>query len=132
MCSRLSVSICKFYLLFFFFFSSRRRHTRCSRDWSSDVCSSDLGNTMGQKTHPYGFRLGFNKPFKSRWYADKEYAHFPDIFVQQGGVFLVGVPARLERLVLAEPESLRMGFLSPCVFLMPPTRPTTSFPSFAA
>src|SRR2546429_4722442 len=25
----------------FFFFSSRRRHTRCSRDWSSDVCSSD-------------------------------------------------------------------------------------------
>src|SRR5256884_7118442 len=27
-----------------FFFSSRRRHTRCSRDWSSDVCSSDLYN----------------------------------------------------------------------------------------
>src|SRR2546422_11189866 len=30
------------YSYFFFFFSSRRRHTRCSRDWSSDVCSSDL------------------------------------------------------------------------------------------
>src|SRR2546429_3436757 len=29
----------------FFFFSSRRRHTRCSRDWSSDVCSSDLSGT---------------------------------------------------------------------------------------
>src|SRR6266511_2458506 len=29
-------------LFFFFFFSSRRRHTRFSRDWSSDVCSSDL------------------------------------------------------------------------------------------
>src|SRR5216684_1685112 len=28
--------------LVLFFFSSRRRHTRCSRDWSSDVCSSDL------------------------------------------------------------------------------------------
>src|SRR5690606_40166982 len=28
--------------LAFFFFSSRRRHTRFSRDWSSDVCSSDL------------------------------------------------------------------------------------------
>src|SRR5438128_3776736 len=28
--------------IFFFFFSSRRRHTRCYRDWSSDVCSSDL------------------------------------------------------------------------------------------
>src|SRR6266498_3149785 len=26
-----------------FFFSSRRRHTRCGHDWSSDVCSSDLG-----------------------------------------------------------------------------------------
>src|SRR5207245_4892713 len=25
------------------FFASRRRHTRCYRDWSSDVCSSDLG-----------------------------------------------------------------------------------------
>src|SRR3989449_9580736 len=30
--------------LLVFFFSSRRRHTRCSRDWSSDVCSSDLVN----------------------------------------------------------------------------------------
>src|SRR3990172_10241675 len=29
-------------MMVFFFFSSRRRHTRCSRDWSSDVCSSDL------------------------------------------------------------------------------------------
>src|SRR3989442_937255 len=31
-----------------FFFSSRRRHTRCGRDWSSDVCSSDLVTTMGR------------------------------------------------------------------------------------
>src|SRR6266478_865740 len=29
--------------IFFFFFSSRRRHTRFDCDWSSDVCSSDLG-----------------------------------------------------------------------------------------
>src|SRR5207245_4389622 len=29
------------------FFSSRRRHTRCYRDWSSDVCSSDLGGQLG-------------------------------------------------------------------------------------
>src|SRR5699024_12067547 len=28
-----------------FFFSSRRRHTRSKRDWSSDVCSSDLANS---------------------------------------------------------------------------------------
>src|SRR4249919_4104157 len=32
----------QFCIFFFFFFSSRRRHTRFSRDWSSDVCSSDL------------------------------------------------------------------------------------------
>src|SRR5690606_40394353 len=31
-------------LILFFFFSSRRRHTRFSRDWSSDVCSSDLSD----------------------------------------------------------------------------------------
>src|SRR6266498_3962558 len=30
-----------------FFFSSRRRHTRCGRDWSSDVCSSDLERLVG-------------------------------------------------------------------------------------
>src|SRR2546422_2737860 len=34
----------------FFFFSSRRRHTRCSRDWSSDVCSSDLVLSPGPRT----------------------------------------------------------------------------------
>src|SRR5207253_5136454 len=37
LCSVVSV------LVFVFFFSSRRRHTRWPRDWSSDVCSSDLG-----------------------------------------------------------------------------------------
>jgi small subunit ribosomal protein S3 len=29
---------------------------------------------MGQKVHPAGFRLGFNKTWRSRWYAEKEYA----------------------------------------------------------
>ncbi|MBI2956835.1 MAG: 30S ribosomal protein S3 [Acidobacteria bacterium] len=29
---------------------------------------------MGQKTHPYGFRLGFNKTWRSRWFAKKDYA----------------------------------------------------------
>src|SRR5438309_12127099 len=32
----------------FFFFSSRRRHTRWNCDWSSDVCSSDLGKLVAQ------------------------------------------------------------------------------------
>src|SRR5437870_7201775 len=39
---------------FFFFFSSRRRHTRWPRDWSSDVCSSDLTSTLGQTPIPGG------------------------------------------------------------------------------
>src|SRR5690606_39398236 len=39
---RLYCCCADFLCLFFFFFSSRRRHTRFSRDWSSDVCSSDL------------------------------------------------------------------------------------------
>src|SRR5690349_22376310 len=34
-----------FFFFFFFFFSSRRRHTRSLRDWSSDVCSSDLARS---------------------------------------------------------------------------------------
>src|SRR3989442_9886431 len=39
-------------LSFFFFFSSRRRHTRCGRDWSSDVCSSDLFPTGAPELNP--------------------------------------------------------------------------------
>src|SRR2546422_10466712 len=41
---------CVVIALFFFFFSSRRRHTRCSRDWSSDVCSSDLWSLRASVT----------------------------------------------------------------------------------
>src|SRR5207302_3254633 len=37
-----------------FFFSSRRQHTRFSRDWSSDVCSSDLEERWGQRGLPGG------------------------------------------------------------------------------
>src|SRR2546429_1092898 len=46
----------------FFFFSSRRRHTRCSRDWSSDVCSSDLfpaHTCAARSTLPYSLWLPF-------------------------------------------------------------------------
>src|SRR5690606_39346773 len=37
----------------YFFFSSRRRHTRFSRDWSSDVCSSDLFVVLGKRIEGY-------------------------------------------------------------------------------
>src|SRR5216683_501354 len=53
-------------VLFFFFFSSRRRHTRSDRDWSSDVCSSDLfedrfGDEVlrGDEFQPGGLAPGF-------------------------------------------------------------------------
>src|SRR5690349_23732480 len=39
-----------------FFFSSRRRHTRSLRDWSSDVCSSDLKGTADQRAVAVAFR----------------------------------------------------------------------------
>src|SRR5699024_12070496 len=43
----------------FFFFSSRRRHTRSKRDWSSDVCSSDLIVGFAAETnHPIENGIG--------------------------------------------------------------------------
>src|SRR5438067_8680335 len=47
-----------FFIFFFFFFSSRRRHTRSKRDWSSDVCSSDLPNHIAEASlHKVGCQL---------------------------------------------------------------------------
>src|SRR5204862_4117160 len=43
-------------VLILFFFSSRRRHTRSLRDWSSDVCSSDLELSRGQPCDFSGIR----------------------------------------------------------------------------
>src|SRR6266542_2147805 len=42
-----------------FFFSSRRRHTRCYRDWSSDVCSSDLKAASKGSSANQGYQGGF-------------------------------------------------------------------------
>src|SRR5438128_9408694 len=48
---------------FFFFFSSRRRHTRCYRDWSSDVCSSDLGHSSPRRRQsPHRRVAALNRP----------------------------------------------------------------------
>src|SRR5437016_8357056 len=45
-----------FIVVFFFFFSSRRRHTRLVSDWSSDVCSSDLGRARAAIRAPHDAR----------------------------------------------------------------------------
>src|SRR2546422_5374320 len=63
-----------FFFFFFFFFSSRRRHTRCSRDWSSDVCSSDLFcNCLSSSVFSRPFlttrrRLPLSHGFSMYWY----------------------------------------------------------------
>src|SRR5690606_40345439 len=48
-----------------FFFSSRRRHTRFSRDWSSDVCSSDLAriNDTKEDGRNVNLQLDYVRPF---------------------------------------------------------------------
>ena len=48
------------------------RRRRAERDGSND--EAKLTTVMGQKVHPHGFRLGFNKTWRSRWFADKDYA----------------------------------------------------------
>src|SRR5699024_11929650 len=57
----------------FFFFSSRRRHTRSKRDWSSDVCSSDL-TSVGYK--PAEYYDGNNQCFVFQFAAGKFYKVF--------------------------------------------------------
>src|SRR3989449_7900169 len=74
---------------FFFFFSSRRRHTRCSRDWSSDVCSSDLAFTVAEKA---GCRLVSTTFFHGTWVAG------PDLDPERYAAFLRGVTRAVHRI----------------------------------
>src|SRR5208282_6136953 len=56
----------------FFFFSSRRRHTSCYRDWSSDVCSSDLAASRAAAAAPGAVdaaRLQAADSEPQNWYA---------------------------------------------------------------
>src|SRR3989454_7634470 len=73
--------------LIFFFFSSRRRHTRLQGDWSSDVCSSDLGTPNLYGT-PYTFGTWI------RWFAEPN-GFFPRI---PGGQEAGGLVSRDETL----------------------------------
>src|SRR5690606_11931419 len=69
----------------FFFFSSRRRHTRFSRDWSSDVCSSDLYEKMTGDTQFNGYMhaqrdwlFGRNPWGTSMFTGMPEHGEFPE------------------------------------------------------
>src|SRR5260221_10559151 len=52
---------CSRLLFFFFFFSSRRRHTRLVNDWSSEVCSSDLGSSPGAIPRPLSLTVSLRR-----------------------------------------------------------------------
>src|SRR5690606_17345784 len=60
----------------FFFFSSRRRHTRFSRDWSSDVCSSDLNHYF--KTDKLNLFAGYTFSPRKEFKNDKSLYNFFD------------------------------------------------------
>src|SRR2546422_2055756 len=63
--------------MFVFFFSSRRRHTRCSRDWSSDVCSSDLvGVALQYFTGSKEHNVALRERAKRRGWKLSEYGLF--------------------------------------------------------
>src|SRR2546429_1744055 len=85
----------------FFFFTSRRRHTRCSREWSKDVCSSDLRRAR-RLHHP-----GANEKEPPR--------HAPHCFVQAAGYERIDV-TDLDR------KSTRLnsshGYISHAVFCL--------------
>src|SRR5687768_18578077 len=118
---RLSTLLC---LFFFFFFSSRRRHTRCSRDWSSDVCSSDLSGTQcfaisqtGDPTgayHRYAFDIspGMNDYPKIGVWSDGYYAMFHEfnpsfvgtrVLAFEKDKMIQGLPAQFVKFVLMPP-----------------------------
>src|SRR4051812_49920509 len=78
------------FLCFFFFFSSRRRHTRLTCDWSSDVCSSDLGQPgAGAEADPYP---GGRRPGGG---GGRAYRHRPARWPGIRGLF--GDPAEIGR-----------------------------------
>src|SRR5690606_39668199 len=86
-------------------FSSRRRHTRFSRDWSSDVCSSDLKQLqcpqfiprttqrhgLGQAVNPHHFKLADNSQTVMRHRRTNSWNHGIEPFE-----FIAHVPDRSE------------------------------------
>src|SRR5690606_40082848 len=60
----------------YFFFSSRRRHTRFSRDWSSDVCSSDLAIRLKEKNKAFKVEK-YVHSYPHCWRTDKPILYYP-------------------------------------------------------
>src|SRR2546421_6830633 len=84
----------------FFFFSSRRRHTRSDRDWSSDVCSSDLV----QLGLPYNSDEAVALGRRLMEFVDEEAKVASEKLAEQRGVF-----AEWERSIWGRSEERRVG-----------------------
>src|SRR5690349_22241871 len=87
------------FLLFFFFFSSRRRHTRSLRDWSSDVCSSDLAtrespaNSWAEMSPAFSRR---RSALMARWFRETTLPlFFPWVYTRSGRAFIDRKSTRL-------------------------------------
>src|SRR5207245_4977363 len=83
-----------------FFFSSRRRHTRCYRDWSSDVCSSDLFLLSTRR----------GKQFNSMVHGDIDYllgARRSDVLMSAEDAKALGVAEREDVLISNDVGSYR-------------------------
>src|SRR5258706_5699406 len=65
---------------FLFFFSSRRRHTRLVSDWSSDVCSSDLGASLVSPgtMEAYEHKLPKDAPLRPLFLVERDAGAKPD------------------------------------------------------
>src|SRR3989440_4653515 len=79
-----------------FFFSSRRRHTRSDRDWSSDVCSSDL-TLMGLGAFPSEHPLSIEMLGMHGTYYANMAVHHSDVLIAVGARFDDRVTGRVDR-----------------------------------
>src|SRR5690625_7687833 len=105
-----------------FLFSSRRRHTRWPRDWSSDVCSSDLPRLVeiGSRLDRQPFHWYSNTDPEKRaeaiaaapsdstvgWYTDAQIAELIDIAAQRGIEIMpeIDLPGHMGAAIRAYPE----------------------------
>src|SRR5699024_11807212 len=95
-------------VFFCFFFSSRRRHTRSKRDWSSDVCSSDLWlGTAGYDREDEDYwgkewakhYVDFATEEKRAWLHEKGVRFFPVVgWAERGGYLAEGHGTSVPRI----------------------------------
>src|SRR5204863_3477031 len=67
----------------YFFFSSRRRHTRSLRDWSSDVCSSDLAGGLCSDDVAYGIADAEGNLVSEQWFKQPYLATIHDFVITE-------------------------------------------------